>query len=245
MGGVETQRPLEEADAGRGPLVGEQLDIREPGGVVDADVHEFPAGDAVAARIGEAVAAVAGHPMAAPQDAAELLDADVDQLAGPLALVSVGRLERLQPAELAEPDPGSGSPARSRAPCPSTPRSPGRSSAHGAAPRSPRSPRRDPPRWRRAGSSAPRGGPPEPSSPSARKRPTHFEAIRSLTSAAPAASASDQSSSTTRLTSLSRCFGARAALPWSIIRRPPWDWVALTLPASKEARMNNVVRFYT
>src|SRR5688500_2008135 len=44
--------------------------------------------------------------MAGPQDAAELLDVDVDQLAGPLALVSVGRLERLQPGEPAEPDPG-------------------------------------------------------------------------------------------------------------------------------------------
>jgi hypothetical protein len=37
----------------------------------------------------------------------------------------------------------------------------------------------------------------------------------------------------------------RAALPWSFIRCPPWDWVALTPPASKEARMNNMVRFYS
>jgi hypothetical protein len=50
--------------------------------------------------------------------------------------------------------------------------------------------------------------------------------------------------STTRLASLNRCFGVSAALPWSLIRCPPWIWVALTPPASKEAPMNNVVRFY-
>ena len=44
--------------------------------------------------------------MAGPQDAAELLDVDADQLAGPLALVAVGRLGRRHPGELAEPDAG-------------------------------------------------------------------------------------------------------------------------------------------
>jgi len=29
------------------------------------------------------------------------------------------------------------------------------------------------------------------------------------------------------------------------IRCPPWNWVALTPPASKEARMNNVMRNYS
>jgi len=42
-----------------------------------------------------------------------------------------------------------------------------------------------------------------------------------------------------------RLFGQVRALAWSFIRCPPWDWVALTPPASKEARMNNVVRNYT
>ena len=37
-------------------------------------------------------------------DPAELLDVDVDQLAGPLALVALGGLEA-EPAELAHPDP--------------------------------------------------------------------------------------------------------------------------------------------
>jgi len=37
-------------------------------------------------------------------DAAELLDVDVDQLAGTPTLIAVGRLGRLQPRELAQPD---------------------------------------------------------------------------------------------------------------------------------------------
>jgi len=40
-------------------------------------------------------------------------------------------------------------------------------------------------------------------------------------------------------------FGPRGALAWSLIRCPPWDWVASTPPASKETRMNNVVRNYS
>jgi hypothetical protein len=43
MGGAQAQRPLEEADAGRRPLVGQVLDVAEPRGVVDADVDELPA----------------------------------------------------------------------------------------------------------------------------------------------------------------------------------------------------------
>jgi len=41
-------------------------------------------------------------------------------------------------------------------------------------------------------------------------------------------------------------FGPRGALAWSLIRCPPcWDWVASTPPASKETRMNNVLRNYS
>jgi hypothetical protein len=68
--------------------------------------------------------------------------------------------------------------------------------------------------------------------------------VGSLTSAASAASASDQSSSTTRLASLNRCFGVSRVTvelhPVSFL-----GLVALTPPASKEARMNKVVSFYT
>jgi len=48
----------------------------------------------------------AGNAVAWSCDLAELLDVNVDELARPLLLVAVGRLERLQPRELAEPDPG-------------------------------------------------------------------------------------------------------------------------------------------
>jgi hypothetical protein len=48
----------------------------------------------------------ADHTLAgAALDAAQLLDVDVDQLAGALAFVATGRLEA-QPAELAHPDAG-------------------------------------------------------------------------------------------------------------------------------------------
>jgi hypothetical protein len=66
--------------------------------------------------------------------------------------------------------------------------------------------------------------------------------LRSLTSAALAASLSDQSSSMTRCTRSLRLFRLSAALPRSFIRCPPWHCVASTPPASKEARMNNLLR---
>ena len=52
VGGVEGDRAAQEADRGRGLLVGEHLDVGQAGGVIDADVHEFPA----AARAAPAVA---------------------------------------------------------------------------------------------------------------------------------------------------------------------------------------------
>jgi hypothetical protein len=68
--------------------------------------------------------------------------------------------------------------------------------------------------------------------------------VRSLTPAASAASVSDRSSSTTRRTITALPFGPSGELACNFIRCPPWDWVASTPPASKEARMNNVVRNY-
>ena len=44
MGCVEGKCPSQEADCRRGSLVGQDLDIGKPGGVVDADVDELPAG---------------------------------------------------------------------------------------------------------------------------------------------------------------------------------------------------------
>ena len=99
------------ADRGDRLLVGEHLDVGQAGRVVDADVHELPA-DALALAGGVgwrsalqatvAVDAVAG---AAVGDAAELLDVDMQQLAGLTALVAIRWLGRLEPRELAQPDP--------------------------------------------------------------------------------------------------------------------------------------------
>ena len=96
----EGEGAAQEAGGGRAFLVVEHLDVGEPGRVVDGDVHELPA-DPARLRAPVAVDAVAG-----PADPAELLDVDVDELAGPGPLVAVGRLVRLQPRQLSEPVPG-------------------------------------------------------------------------------------------------------------------------------------------
>src|SRR5258708_35084304 len=64
--------------------------------VVDADMNEFPA-EAFAAAAPVALAcAIAGDAVADAIDPAELLDIDMDELAGVLALVAAHRLGRLQ-----------------------------------------------------------------------------------------------------------------------------------------------------
>jgi hypothetical protein len=91
----------------------EHLGVGEPGGVVDADVDELPAGGAAPANtalvanpdsIG-ADPAIGGHPMPGDDDPPELLDVDVDELAGALSLVAVRRLGRLESREPSEADP--------------------------------------------------------------------------------------------------------------------------------------------
>jgi hypothetical protein len=89
---------LRKKAAGRGaPLVGQDLGVGEAGGVVDADVNELPAGRADLLGMGDRPApsmhsAVAGDSVAGNLDAPQLLDVDVDELTGSLALVAVGRL---------------------------------------------------------------------------------------------------------------------------------------------------------
>jgi hypothetical protein len=102
----------EEPDRGERLLVGQDLDVGQAGGIVDGDVHELPA-DALAAvtvAVDERRVVVLAQPVAdalarAALDAPELLDVDVDQLAGPRTLVALRGLAP-QPAELAHPDPG-------------------------------------------------------------------------------------------------------------------------------------------
>jgi hypothetical protein len=82
-------------------------------------------------------------------------------------------------------------------------------------------------------------------SPPQRARLTHFQQVRSLTPAASAASVSDHPSSTTRRTITALPFGPRAALACNFIRFLLRRLVGLAPPASKEVRMNNVVRNYS
>jgi hypothetical protein len=74
-------RAAEEADCRQGLLIVEHLDVDQPGRVVDADVDVLPA-----QLIRPPVLAAAGDPasdaVARPADPAELLDVDVDELAG-------------------------------------------------------------------------------------------------------------------------------------------------------------------
>ena len=99
--------PFQEADRGDGLLVGEDLDVGDPGRVIDTDVDVLPAGRTSGMVRARLMAPVAGDPVSdAAADPSELLDVNVEQLTRSLALVAVRRLGRLQTGELAEPDPG-------------------------------------------------------------------------------------------------------------------------------------------
>src|SRR3954453_6940772 len=97
----EANGAAEEGDRGLRLLVAEYLDVGHPRGVVDTDVDVFPAhllvvaaGRVALARVAlQAAVAVDAVACAAVRDSPELLDVDVDQLAGALALVALGRLE--------------------------------------------------------------------------------------------------------------------------------------------------------
>src|SRR5260221_14781357 len=81
-------------------LVGEDVGTRYPGIVIDGDVDEFPACALTAAIAG----AASSNAMANTVEAAEFFDVEMDDFAGPLALVArVGflRLEAGEPAEAA------------------------------------------------------------------------------------------------------------------------------------------------
>src|SRR5215216_3241864 len=90
-------RPAQESRGADTLLVGQDLDVGETGGVVDADVDELPA-DRVATDPGAVgllavigAAAATADPLAgASLDPPQLLDVDVDQLARALALVAGG-----------------------------------------------------------------------------------------------------------------------------------------------------------
>src|SRR5829696_9682289 len=112
VAGEVSERSREKADGSAGLLVAEHLGVGQAGGVVDGDVYVLPADGLVppARSVGEAgvvvLAQAVAHPLARTAlDAAQLLDVDVDQLAGALTLIAAGRLQA-QATELARPDPG-------------------------------------------------------------------------------------------------------------------------------------------
>jgi hypothetical protein len=80
-------------------LVGQDLDIGQARGIVDSDVDELPA------RAVGAVAAIARDAVADAAEAGELLDVEVDELAGACAAVTPRRLARLECGQATEPQP--------------------------------------------------------------------------------------------------------------------------------------------
>lgn len=93
-----SHRPSQKRSGGLATFVRQDLDIGEPGGVVDTDMAALPA-------VAAAGIPVPGRPFSRCLEAAEFLDVDVDQLARAPALIAVRWLGRLEAAALAEPDP--------------------------------------------------------------------------------------------------------------------------------------------
>jgi hypothetical protein len=106
----ELDRAAQEADGGRRLLVVEDLGVGQARGVVDGDVDELPAGQTAlpASGITNPPDGVPAHVITADpvpgaaNDAAKLLDIDVDQLARTLTLITLGRLQS-ESAKLAQP----------------------------------------------------------------------------------------------------------------------------------------------
>ena len=100
---VEGQRPAQKADRGERPLVAQHLDVGKTGGVVDADVNASqPSWRRRTPEPSVLVglpAPAAGDPLASPTlDPPQLLDVDVDELAGASALIAPGWLEPRRPS---------------------------------------------------------------------------------------------------------------------------------------------------
>ena len=98
MGGVERDGLVQSVEDARRPFVGEETSEGEAGMVVDGDVEAFDAGAWVTGG------AIASGADAGAREAAELLDVEVEKLAGMVALVAdrgrFGRLERREAVEV-------------------------------------------------------------------------------------------------------------------------------------------------
>src|SRR5207247_4321771 len=85
LGLVPGSCPPEEVDAGVGVLAGQQIGVDEPRVVGDRNVQVLPAKAAVAVR---ATGLLTEHALTRLPEAAELLGVDVQELAGPFALIA-------------------------------------------------------------------------------------------------------------------------------------------------------------
>src|SRR5436190_1079821 len=100
--GKPAEGALEKADRAALALVRQDLAVSQPGRVIDAHMQRFPA-DAVMAI--DHAARSAGDAMPDPGDTPKLLGIEMDQLAGPLALVSYHRRLRVERGQLAQTEP--------------------------------------------------------------------------------------------------------------------------------------------
>ncbi len=75
-GAVVTDRGVEESHRGVAAFIGQDLREGEAGVVVNSDMHELPASAATGPR------AISGNAMTGAEEAAELLDVEMQQIAG-------------------------------------------------------------------------------------------------------------------------------------------------------------------
>ena len=100
-------RSAQEAHRGRPLLVGQHLDIRQAGGVIDGHMHLL-----VASAGGASFAWITGGPVPNTVEPGQLFDVDMDHVAGPLPLVAPHRrlgfqiLEPSQPQGVHHPSDG-------------------------------------------------------------------------------------------------------------------------------------------
>src|SRR5262245_54636971 len=87
---VKSHGALQIAGGGDALFIGEHLDVGQAGPVIDADMHELPAGATDPGR------AISVDAVSGSEDAAELLDVDMKEIARPAPLVPSRRHLRLE-----------------------------------------------------------------------------------------------------------------------------------------------------
>ncbi len=93
---VVTDCGVEESDGGVAAFIGQDLREGQPGVVVNSDMHELPAGAATALGL------VGGNAMTGAEEASELLDVEMQQIAGGGMFVAAQGPSRFEIADTAE-----------------------------------------------------------------------------------------------------------------------------------------------